>query len=162
MILLALILFAVGTIVCGSSETITALLIGRTVQGIGGGGIGTMTYVVIADLLTLRQRPKGLAVISLVWLAGTSTGPTLGGGFTSSATWRWLFWFCLPFAGVSLILITFCLRTPHQTACPTQALKKVDWIGAVLFVAALTSFLVSISWVRDRRTLFILALCLKY
>lgn len=47
----------------------------------------TMTYVVMADLLTLRQRANGMAVISLVWLAGTVCGPVLGGGFTTNASW---------------------------------------------------------------------------
>ena len=86
-ILLALTLFTIGTIVCGSARSIAALLAGRTIQGIGGGGLLTMTYVVIAELFVLGGRPKAMMIISLVWLVGTAAGPVLGGGFTTIGLW---------------------------------------------------------------------------
>lgn len=86
-ILIALLLFSIGTIVCGTAQSITSMLVGRSIQGAGGGGMLTMTYVVMADLLSLRDRAKGMAVISLVWLVGTVCGPILGGGFTTNVTW---------------------------------------------------------------------------
>lgn len=70
-ILFALLLFAAGTIICGTARSIAPLLVGRTIQGAGGGGMLTMSYVVMADLLSLRARAKGMSVISLVWLVGS-------------------------------------------------------------------------------------------
>ena len=86
-ILLALTLFTIGTIVCGSAHSIAALLVGRIIQGIGGGGLLTMTYVVIADLFFLAERPTAMTIISLVWLVGTAVGPVMGGGFTTGGLW---------------------------------------------------------------------------
>lgn len=106
-----------------------------------------MTYVVMSDLLSLRDRAKGIAVISLVWLVGTSCGPILGGGFTTYVTWRWIFCICLPLAGISIVLTALFLRTPRKQAHPAKAVKNFDWGGAALFVASFTSLLIAISWV---------------
>lgn len=146
MAIAALIIFAIGTIVCGAAPNIAALLAGRTIQGIGGGGLLSVTYVVLADLLSPRERPKGILLIGIVWLVGTSCGPVMGGGFTYHATWRWIFWICLPFVAISLFLLAF-LRTPHQRPHLSEALKMVDWAGICLFVVSLTIFLMAISWV---------------
>ncbi|KAK4499737.1 hypothetical protein PRZ48_007923 [Zasmidium cellare] len=105
-----------------------------------------MTYVVMVDLFTLRQRANAIAVIGLVWLVGNVVGPILGGAFSEYVTWRWIFWICLPFAGASIILIAFFLKTPHKRLQPAEALKGVDWAGAVVFIGCLTSFLMAISW----------------
>ena len=151
MIQLSLIIFAVGTIVCGTAHHIATLLIGRTLQGVGGGGMLTMTYVVMADLLDLRERAKGLAVLAIVWAVGSCTGPVMGGAFTTYVTWRWIFWICLPLTGIGLVLTTFFLNTHYKPEeGPSKSLKKVDWGGAAIFVASLTSFFVAISWVRPR------------
>ena len=147
MTIVALLLFTIGTIVCGTAQNVASILAGRTIQGIGGGGLLAMSYVVMADLLSLRDRAKGIAIISLVWLLGTSCGPVLGGGFTEAVTWRWIFWICLPFAGISFVLIALFLRTPHEPTHPAQALKMFDWAGASIFVPCLTILLVAISWV---------------
>ena len=72
MIQLSLILFTVGTIVCATAYHVATILVGRTLQGVGGGGLLTMTYVVMADLLTLRERAKGFAVISTTWVRDLS------------------------------------------------------------------------------------------
>lgn len=129
-----------------------------------------MTYVVIADLYALKDRAKALAVISLVWLLGTVCGPILGGAFTAYVTWvrcmvrraqtfadkvpqRWIFWFVLPFVALSLVLIAAFLKTSHVTLHPAKAIKQTDLVGAVLFVASLTSLLMALSWVKsDQRS----------
>jgi len=86
-IIIGLILFTVGALICGLSHHISILILGRCIQGIGGGGLTTMSYVIMADLLSLQQRAKALALISLTWLIGTSAGPCLGGVFTENVTW---------------------------------------------------------------------------
>lgn len=70
MILLALIAFTVGAVICGVAHHISVLLLGRSIQGIGGGGLLTMTFVLMADLLTLQERGKFLGVIAIIWLIG--------------------------------------------------------------------------------------------
>lgn len=88
-LLAAIVLLTAGTVVCSVASSATALLAGRTVQGVGCGGVLALMYVVMADMFTLRQRASAMAVNGLVWLVGTGVGPILGGGFSSHVTWRW-------------------------------------------------------------------------
>lgn len=86
-VLFALSAFCIGGVICGLSRHIATLLVGRSLQGIGAGGLTTMTYVIMADLLDFKERAKALGVISLAWLLGTCGGPTLGGIFAQKTTW---------------------------------------------------------------------------
>ena len=80
-VILALILFIAGTITAGTSHSVAAMLVGRTIQGAGGGGLLAITYILVADLLPLRKRSQGMSLISFVWLIGALTGPVMGAGF---------------------------------------------------------------------------------
>lgn len=77
-----------GTIIASVANTVALLLVGRCVQGIGGGGLVALTYVVITDMVTLRERGKYMSVISLQWAIGSVIGPVIGGAFAEKATWR--------------------------------------------------------------------------
>lgn len=85
--LVAVSMFAMGNIVCGIAQSPAVLIAGRTIQGAGGGGILAMTYVMMVDLLSLRDRATALALNSLVWTFGACAGPILGGTFSSHSTW---------------------------------------------------------------------------
>lgn len=146
-LLLAVILFTVGAILAAVSHGFTVLLLGRCIQGLGGGGILTLTEIIFADLIPLRERGKWFGVKFGASSLGTVTGPLLGGGFTQSqASWRWIFWFNLPFCGIALLLIPIFLRIDRPPVLLRDRLAKVDYCGAVLFVASLTSFLIPITW----------------
>ncbi|KAK3615804.1 hypothetical protein LTR56_026367 [Elasticomyces elasticus] len=145
-VLLSLTMFIVGTIICGTAHTVAQLLAGRTIQGAGGGGLLVMTYLLVADLLPLQKRAQGMSLISIVWLIGAVSGPIMGTGFSEAVSWRWIFWFTLPFAGIGVVLIGFFMRTPHKGLHTLHAIKSVDWVGAAIFSASLSSFLVAISW----------------
>jgi MFS family permease len=74
-ILAALLLFTIGTIVCSVAKNISLLLVGRCLQGVGGGGLVALTYVVITDMVTLRERGKWMSIISAQWAIGSVLGP---------------------------------------------------------------------------------------
>lgn len=123
------------------------LLAGRCVQGVGGGGIMALTEVLIADLIPLKERGKWFSIRSGTWALGTVVGPLIGGGFTqSSASWRWIFWINLPFCGLGLALIPIFLKLDKDTKPLLGSLAKVDYVGSVLFVASLSSFLIPLTW----------------
>lgn len=75
MLLFALGIFTIGTVVCSVANNIAVLLGGRSVQGVGGGGLVALTYVIVADMVPLRERGKFFSVISLQWAIGSVIGP---------------------------------------------------------------------------------------
>ncbi|KAJ5522930.1 hypothetical protein N7494_013244 [Penicillium frequentans] len=120
-LLLAVILFTVGAILAAVSHGFTVLLLGRCIQGLGGGGI----------LGSDRDH---------------FCGPDSIARARKVASWRWIFWFNIPFCGIALLLIAIFLRIDRPPVLLRDRLAKVDYCGAVLFVASLTSFLIPVTW----------------
>ncbi|TVY20686.1 Efflux pump FUS6 [Lachnellula arida] len=145
-LLTALLLFTIGTIIASAAKSISVLLVGRCVQGIGGGGLVGLTYVVVSDMVTLRERGKWFSVISLQWAIGSVLGPVIGGSFAEHTTWRWIFWLNIPFCAFAAIGIPVCLRLTPREGSVLERLKHFDWFGSFIFVAATTSFLIPITW----------------
>ena len=87
MILTALIFFLTGAIVCAVANNFGVLLVGRSLQGVGGGGLIALTEIVVTDLIPLRFRGQWFGIISAMWALGSVTGPIIGGAFAQSVTW---------------------------------------------------------------------------
>jgi MFS family permease len=88
----SLVVFAAGSIACAVAQDFTVMIAGRTIQGLGGGGVLGLTTVLITDLVPLRQRGRFYALVSVVWAIGSTTGPIIGGACAESGQWRWIFW----------------------------------------------------------------------
>ncbi|KAF2750867.1 MFS general substrate transporter [Sporormia fimetaria CBS 119925] len=146
MIYVSLGLFLIGSIVPAVANDFTVLLVGRSIQGIGGGGIIVLTEIVVTDMVPLRERGKWFAMFSAMWSVGTVTGPLLGGGFSQNVTWRWIFWINLPFLGIGFVMITLFLKLNFPTSGWLSKLRRVDWVGLVLFVGSMTGFLIPVTW----------------
>lgn len=86
-ILLANIFFFVGALVAGTAHNVLCLLLGRSLQGVGGGGIITLTGVMIADYVPLKARAKYFGILSAMWALGSVVGPVIGGCFAEKSTW---------------------------------------------------------------------------
>ena len=145
-ILAALFLFTTGTIIASVAKTIGTLLVGRCFQGVGGGGLVGLTYVLLADLVSLRERGKWMSIISLQWAIGSVLGPVIGGAF-AVRTWRWIFWLNIPFCALAAVGIPICLKLHPRNGSVWARLKTFDWFGSFIFIAATTSFLIPITWV---------------
>jgi len=146
LILVALTFFLVGAIVAGVAHSFAILLVGRSIQGIGGGGLIALTEIVVTDLVPLRIRGKWFGIISGMWSLGSVTGPIIGGAFAQEVSWRWIFYINLPIIGVAFIFVPLFLRSNFAPANLAFQLRRVDWIGCVLFIASTTSFLIPITW----------------
>ncbi|KAF5239151.1 hypothetical protein FAUST_5078 [Fusarium austroamericanum] len=139
-------IFAGGSIMAALAKNVSVLLGGRTLQGLGSGGILALTYVIATDLVSLRERGKWFSLISLNWAIGSTLGPLIGGALVE-VSWPWLFWINLPFCGVAYIMIPITMRIKRkEDALVNTKIKKFDWIGTIIFVASLTSFLIPLSW----------------
>ncbi|KIW97950.1 uncharacterized protein Z519_01534 [Cladophialophora bantiana CBS 173.52] len=138
--------FTVGTVLCATAHSIGIMLVGRCLQGVGGGGVIILSLVVFSDIVPLRFRPQYVGVLQGAWALGSVIGPIVGGAFASPTRWRWVFYLMLPFCGVGLIFVPLFVRLRRPQATLREMLGRVDWIGGVLFISSATSFLVAISW----------------
>ena len=91
---MAIVIFEVGSAVCGAAPNSTALIIGRAVAGLGSGGIFTGAILIVANTVPLRKRPIYTGLIGGMYGIASVAGPLMGGAFTDKVTWRWV---CLPY-----------------------------------------------------------------
>ncbi|EZF94354.1 hypothetical protein H113_05261 [Trichophyton rubrum MR1459] len=147
LLILSVVWFAIGSGLAAGANGTTVIILGRTIQGIGGGGINTLIDIVIGDLVPMRERGKYVALMGVIWAIGTVVGPVLGGGLTEHASWRWIFYMNLPLSGLSLILLYFFLRvaSPPGNGFYKQLLR-VDFIGNMILVMAVISILLPLTW----------------
>lgn len=94
--LLAVFLFAVGSSITGSSPNLGALIAGRAIKGIGGGGINILIEIIVADLVLLRQQPKFISIVFAAYTVAVVLGPVIGGLLAQRVTWRRIFYLNLP------------------------------------------------------------------
>jgi MFS family permease len=91
-LVISLVLFAVGAVLPAVAHSWKLVLVGRTIQGVGGGGLVGLTTVIITDLVPLHDRGRFYAIVSSVWALGSTTGPIIGGALSNAGAWRWIFW----------------------------------------------------------------------
>lgn len=160
-LLVALVFFTIGAIIASVATNSAVLLVGRSVQGIGGGGLVALTYVIVTDIVTLRERGKWFALISLQWAVGSVVGPVIGGAIAESPDWRWIFWLNMPFCVVGFVAIPVCLRLTHKVGTIFEKLKAFDWFGSFLFIASLTSFLIPLTWGKSQGIQYVMNSLMK-
>ncbi|RLL96034.1 hypothetical protein CFD26_104292 [Aspergillus turcosus] len=143
----SVVLFILGSGLCGGASSETMLIAGRAVQGIGGGGINMLIDLIICDLVPLNQRGSYIGLLFVVFAIGTSLGPFIGGAIVSNTTWRWVFYLNLPIGGVGLLLLILFLQVNYdrETSIPTK-LKRLDYLGNMLLVGAIVAILIALSW----------------
>ncbi|KAJ6115785.1 hypothetical protein N7523_006202 [Penicillium sp. IBT 18751x] len=145
-ILLSILFFFIGALVAGTAHNMLHLLIGRSLQGVGGGGIITLTGVMIADFVPLKERAKYFGILSAMWALGSVIGPVIGGCFAEKSTWRWIFYINFPFIGIGSALLMFYFPHLPRTDTLSAQLRQIDFPGMFLFVASISSFLIPLSW----------------
>lgn len=146
LLLLAVTLFTVGSIVCAVSRNFAMMLAGRSVQGTGAAGILALTHILVTDMIPLRERGKYYAFINIVWAAGAVAGPLVGGALASVNAWRWIFYLNLPIVAIAFVGIVAFLKLENTPRTLEEKLLEVDYIGSVIFLPSITSFLVGITW----------------
>ncbi|KAL4922005.1 major facilitator superfamily domain-containing protein [Aspergillus aurantiobrunneus] len=145
-VLVALALFFAGTVICSVANNFTHMLVGRSIQGVGGGGLIALSEVIVTDLVPLRLRGQYFGILSAMWSVGSVTGPILGGGFAQDVTWRWIFYINFPFIGVGLITIILFLNLSMIPTSLVEKLRRIDYIGTIIFVGSMASFLIPLTW----------------
>ncbi|OQN99395.1 hypothetical protein B0A48_14372 [Cryoendolithus antarcticus] len=141
MLLLANIVFMIGSLVAALSTSIGMLIAARAVQGLGGGGLVILVNITIGDLFSLRVRGAFYGVIGGVWSLASAIGPIIGGVLTERASWRWCFYINLPLDGLAFFILLIFLDIKTPTTPILEGLKAIDWIGSLLVIGATLMFL---------------------
>jgi EmrB/QacA subfamily drug resistance transporter len=129
----ALVLFLVGSALCGVAQTMLQLIAFRAVQGLGGGGLIVVAMAVVGDLVAPRDRGRYQGLFGAVFGVSTVAGPLLGGFFVDNLSWRWIFYINLPLGALALAVISSAFR-PQQT---TER-HRIDWLGTAVLAAGLS------------------------
>ena len=142
--LLSVSLFALGGGVAGGANDTAMLIAGRTVQGLGAGGIFVLIELIVCDLLPQRERGKYVGVVLGSSAVGSTIGPLVGGALAEQ-NWRWVFYITIPFSGVGLVWMVVFLRLNYRrTTTLGQALKMMDLGGNILFIGSITAILLGL------------------
>lgn len=135
----ALAVFLIGSILCGAAQSITQLVLARALQGIGGGGLQALSFVVLGDILSPRERGKYMGLFTGTFALSGLAGPLLGGLVVDSGAlgWRWIFYLNLPLCLVAALVTVFVMRLLPVN----RTRRRIDWEGSALMVAAVVCLL---------------------
>ncbi len=137
-------LFTIASLLCGLATSLTALIIFRVLQGLGGGGMPTSEQAMLADTFSPRQRPQAFAIYGIAVIVAPTVGPTLGGWITDNYSWHWIFFINVPFGILSLFLVHWLVDEPEVLERERRERwaggLKVDWVGIIL-IALIFGFL---------------------
>jgi EmrB/QacA subfamily drug resistance transporter len=131
-----LIVFLLGSILCGTAETITQLSIYRAIQGIGGGALIPIAFTIMFDTVPVEQRGKLGGLFGAVFGLSSIFGPLLGAYITDYISWEWIFYVNIPLGLLAFVFIAFFYR---ESKVHTK--QKIDWWGAVTLVGAVVSIM---------------------
>ncbi|MET9803995.1 MFS transporter [Streptomyces sp. NPDC006368] len=129
----AIVLFLIGSALCGIAQNMPQLIAFRAVQGLGGGGLMVLSMAIVGDLVSPRERGKYQGLFGAVFGATSVLGPLLGGLFTEHLSWRWVFYINLPIGVVALFVIAGVLHIPVRSTRHT-----IDYLGTFLIASVAT------------------------
>ncbi|MQY32832.1 putative multidrug resistance protein MdtD [Streptomyces sp. RB17] len=129
----AIVIFLVGSALCGMAQNMGELIGFRALQGLGGGGLMVLSMAIVGDIVPPRERGRYQGLFGAVFGATSVLGPLLGGLFTEHLSWRWVFYVNLPVGVVALAVIAAALHIPRHTAH-----HVVDYLGTLLIASVAT------------------------
>ncbi|PMD14496.1 hypothetical protein NA56DRAFT_583452 [Hyaloscypha hepaticicola] len=139
-------LFFASSAFCAKAGSMKVLIIGRTFQGVAGGGLIPLYMITVSDLFSIRTRSLHIGIMELVWVIAGGLGPVLGGVFTERLSWRWNFWINLPISGATFILL-FLFLDVHNPRTPfLDGLKAIDWFGSLSIIGLVLMLLLGLEF----------------
>ena len=137
----AIVIFLVGSMLCGLSQNMAELIGFRALQGIGAGGLFVGSQAIIGDIVSPRERGRYMGYFGAVFGLATVAGPLLGGFLVDHATWRWVFYINVPIGIAALIATGLVLHLPRQ-----RREHRIDYLGASLLGAGITCIVLLTTW----------------
>lgn len=147
----SLIVFEVGSAICGAAPNSTALIIGRAIAGLGNAGLFQGAVVIIVYIVPLHKRPQYMGLLGTVFGIASAIGPLLGGAFTDGPGWRWCFYINLPCGAVVFVLLAIFLHIPPEmlkrdSTTWKEKATRMDPIGTFFFLPCIVCLLLALQW----------------
>ena len=141
LLIIAIVIFLVGSALSGLSHTMDQLIMFRALQGLGAGGLLVGAIATIGDLVSPRERGQYMGYIMASMTLAMIAGPLVGGYITDSLSWRWIFYINMPIGGAALIYLALTLHLPRHVVK-----HKIDYLGAALLAVAASSLVLLTTW----------------
>ncbi|MFH1764292.1 MAG: MDR family MFS transporter [Gemmatimonadota bacterium] len=136
---IAVILFLVGSALCGMAQSFPQLILFRAIQGVGAGGVIPVAITVVGDIYSLEERGRIQGIFSGVWAISSLVGPAAGGLITDFLSWRWVFYLNLPFGLASILMLHLFLREEER-----RSKRRLDVLGTVSLTASIALLLLAL------------------
>ncbi|GJJ75900.1 hypothetical protein EMPS_08258 [Entomortierella parvispora] len=144
--LFAIVVFLLGSALCGAAQNMTWIIIARAISGAGAAGIMSGAMIILTDLVSLRDRGKYQGITGAVLGLASVIGPLLGGALTDHATWRWAFFINLPLGAFTIFTVVKVLHLPHNGGSFKAKLARVDFAGSFTLIVGLILILLPLNW----------------
>ncbi|KAL2842550.1 major facilitator superfamily domain-containing protein [Aspergillus pseudoustus] len=147
--LISIVIFEVGSALCGAASNSTAFIVGRAIAGLGSAGIFSGGMMIILPLVPLRKRPMFTSIFGMTFGVSSVIAPIIGGAFTDSVTWRWCFYLNLPIGGftIAAILLFFNAPSPQRSQRGVAAqVKHLDPLGVFVFIPSIVCLILALEW----------------
>ncbi len=142
MMLIAIGIYAAGSLACALAPTMAALILGRALQGLGGGGLMPLVQTIIGDVASPLDRPRYQSYTSSTFIVSMVGGPLLGGFVAEQLHWSWIFWINLPLCALAFLFTHSVLQRLPRHDRP----HRLDMLGAVLMVGAAITLMLAMTW----------------
>ncbi|KAI0388445.1 major facilitator superfamily domain-containing protein [Xylariaceae sp. FL0594] len=150
--LVAILIFELGSLICGVAPTSTTLIIGRVIAGVGGAGVASGAYTIVGFISEPKKRPAYTGTMGAAYGLTNALGPIIGGVFSQTTTWKWCFYVNLPVGALSAVVITLFFKNPeyskskqHQATFATKA-AQMDIVGILLIMRAVISYILAVQY----------------
>jgi len=148
----AIVIFEIGSLLCGVAPSMKVLILGRAVAGMGGAGLFVSILSIIAQITRLQDRPILFGLFGAIFALSSVIGPLLGGAFADHVSWRWCFYINLPIGAISILFTLIFLKhqpVPENQFSQLRGFSRVlalDWIGTILALGFSTTLLLPLQW----------------